>query len=168
MVKPQFEVGRERLGKGGVVRSPELHRTAIQAVVDAAERERWFAHAVVPSRLPGPAGNREFFAAVPDRSSGPARRPRRGRRVIAPAYAVAGDALRRRLWRSAGRGPDPPRPPRSRRDRHPAGQQAACRGHRLAPLPADDLEALDSRLSGSGAEPLTIADVDRPGVATSS
>ena len=38
MVKPQFEVGRERIGKGGVVRDPELRREAVQAVADAAPR----------------------------------------------------------------------------------------------------------------------------------
>jgi 23S rRNA (cytidine1920-2'-O)/16S rRNA (cytidine1409-2'-O)-methyltransferase len=62
MIKPQFEVGRERLSKGGVVRSPELHRAAIAAVTDAARGCGWFAQQVVPSRLPGPAGNQEFFA----------------------------------------------------------------------------------------------------------
>ncbi|MFL6026851.1 MAG: TlyA family RNA methyltransferase [Friedmanniella sp.] len=61
MVKPQFEVGRERLGRGGVVRSAELHRTAVAGVAAAAERAGWSLHAVRPSRLPGPAGNREFF-----------------------------------------------------------------------------------------------------------
>jgi 23S rRNA (cytidine1920-2'-O)/16S rRNA (cytidine1409-2'-O)-methyltransferase len=61
MVKPQFEVGRERLGKGGVVRSVELHRLAVDQVVAAAAAAGWYAQAGVPSRLPGPSGNREFF-----------------------------------------------------------------------------------------------------------
>ena len=61
MVKPQFEVGRERLGRGGVVRSPALHAEAVAVVADVATAAGWPAHAVVPSRLPGPAGNREFF-----------------------------------------------------------------------------------------------------------
>ena len=61
MVKPQFEVGRERLGRGGVVRSPALQAEAVRAVAGAAEPYGWFASAVVASRLPGPAGNREFF-----------------------------------------------------------------------------------------------------------
>jgi 23S rRNA (cytidine1920-2'-O)/16S rRNA (cytidine1409-2'-O)-methyltransferase len=68
MVKPQFEVGRERLGRGGVVRSPELHAEAVHAVAGAAADAGWYAHAVRASRLPGPAGNREFFlllGAVP-------------------------------------------------------------------------------------------------------
>ena len=61
MVKPQFEVGRERLGAGGVVRDPE-HR--IQAVLDvggAAASLGWGTAGVVASPLPGPAGNVEFF-----------------------------------------------------------------------------------------------------------
>jgi 23S rRNA (cytidine1920-2'-O)/16S rRNA (cytidine1409-2'-O)-methyltransferase len=64
MVKPQFEVGRERLGRGGVVRSPELHREAVAVVVAAAGSVGWYLHAVRPSRLPGPAGNREFFVLL--------------------------------------------------------------------------------------------------------
>jgi 23S rRNA (cytidine1920-2'-O)/16S rRNA (cytidine1409-2'-O)-methyltransferase len=64
MVKPQFEVGRERLGRGGVVRSPQLHAEAVTAVVSAAQPLGWHLHAVRPSRLPGPAGNREFFVLL--------------------------------------------------------------------------------------------------------
>jgi 23S rRNA (cytidine1920-2'-O)/16S rRNA (cytidine1409-2'-O)-methyltransferase len=61
MVKPQFEVGRELLGKGGVVRAPELHRQSVDAVVRSAARQGWHPQGAVASRLPGPAGNREFF-----------------------------------------------------------------------------------------------------------
>jgi 23S rRNA (cytidine1920-2'-O)/16S rRNA (cytidine1409-2'-O)-methyltransferase len=61
MVKPQFEVGRELLGKGGVVRSPAQHRDAIARVVEAAGQLGWHAQRVVPSRWPGPAGNVEYF-----------------------------------------------------------------------------------------------------------
>ncbi len=61
MVKPQFEVGRERLGDGGVVRSQALHAEAVTGVISAATDLGWPARAVVPSRLPGPSGNREFF-----------------------------------------------------------------------------------------------------------
>lgn len=62
MIKPQFEVGREQLGKGGVVREPELHTQAVTAVADRAAAQGWQLHAVVPSRLPGASGNQEFFA----------------------------------------------------------------------------------------------------------
>jgi 23S rRNA (cytidine1920-2'-O)/16S rRNA (cytidine1409-2'-O)-methyltransferase len=64
MVKPQFEVGRELLGKGGVVRSAAHRRQAIEGVIAAAEVHGWSAHRVVPSRLPGPAGNVEFFVLL--------------------------------------------------------------------------------------------------------
>jgi 23S rRNA (cytidine1920-2'-O)/16S rRNA (cytidine1409-2'-O)-methyltransferase len=64
LVKPQFEVGRQRLGDGGVVRSPELQAEAVTGVVDAAAALGWRTQAVVPSRLPGPAGNREFFVLL--------------------------------------------------------------------------------------------------------
>ena len=61
MVKPQFEVGRERLGSGGVVRDPVLHEAAVRDVVASAHRAGARARAVIPSPLPGPHGNREFF-----------------------------------------------------------------------------------------------------------
>ena len=64
MVKPQFEVGRQALGKGGVVRSAAKHRWAVEQVVGAAEDAGWFAHRVVPSRLSGPAGNVEYFVLL--------------------------------------------------------------------------------------------------------
>jgi 23S rRNA (cytidine1920-2'-O)/16S rRNA (cytidine1409-2'-O)-methyltransferase len=62
MVKPQFEVGRARVGKGGVVRDPALRREAIAAVAEAARAEGASALGFASSGLPGPAGNRETFA----------------------------------------------------------------------------------------------------------
>ena len=61
MVKPQFEVGKDRVGKGGVVRDPELRAEAVQGVADAAGVRGWGAVAVTTSPLPGPSGNVEFF-----------------------------------------------------------------------------------------------------------
>jgi 23S rRNA (cytidine1920-2'-O)/16S rRNA (cytidine1409-2'-O)-methyltransferase len=61
MVKPQFEVGRDRLGKGGVVREPELWLDAVRTVAAAAEERGWGARGVARSPLPGPSGNVEFF-----------------------------------------------------------------------------------------------------------
>jgi 23S rRNA (cytidine1920-2'-O)/16S rRNA (cytidine1409-2'-O)-methyltransferase len=61
MVKPQFEVGRERLGSGGVVRDPEHRRSAVLGVARAAAALGWGTAGVVASPLPGPAGNVEFF-----------------------------------------------------------------------------------------------------------
>ena len=62
MVKPQFEVGRDRIGKGGVVRDPALRRAAIVAVAEAARAEGAAVLGFASSGLPGPAGNRETFA----------------------------------------------------------------------------------------------------------
>ena len=61
MVKPQFEVGRERLGAGGVVRDPEHRAAAVLDVGRAAAELGWGTAGVVASPLPGPAGNVEFF-----------------------------------------------------------------------------------------------------------
>jgi 23S rRNA (cytidine1920-2'-O)/16S rRNA (cytidine1409-2'-O)-methyltransferase len=61
MVKPQFEVGRDRLGAGGVVRDPAHRAGAVLAVGRAAAELGWGAAGVVASPLPGPAGNVEFF-----------------------------------------------------------------------------------------------------------
>jgi 23S rRNA (cytidine1920-2'-O)/16S rRNA (cytidine1409-2'-O)-methyltransferase len=61
MVKPQFEVGRERLGSGGVVRDPQLRAAAVLAVSRAAGELGWNTCGVAPSKLPGPSGNVEFF-----------------------------------------------------------------------------------------------------------
>ena len=62
MVKPQFEVGKERLGAGGVVRDPALRAAAVAEVAAAAGRLGWGVAGVVASPLPGPSGNVEFFA----------------------------------------------------------------------------------------------------------
>jgi 23S rRNA (cytidine1920-2'-O)/16S rRNA (cytidine1409-2'-O)-methyltransferase len=61
LVKPQFEVGRERLGAGGVVRDPAQHVESVLAVIGAGQAAGLGAMAVVPSPLPGPSGNAEFF-----------------------------------------------------------------------------------------------------------
>jgi 23S rRNA (cytidine1920-2'-O)/16S rRNA (cytidine1409-2'-O)-methyltransferase len=62
MVKPQFEVGRERVGKGGVVRDPAVRREALVGVAEAARCEGVEVLGFASSGLPGPAGNRETFA----------------------------------------------------------------------------------------------------------
>ena len=61
MVKPQFEVGKDRVGKGGVVRDPALRAEAVSAVAAAAAERGWGTRAVTTSPLPGPSGNVEFF-----------------------------------------------------------------------------------------------------------
>ena len=61
MVKPQFEVGREKLGAGGVVRDPLLRKAAVQEVADSAYDMGLGCRGVVASSLPGPSGNVEYF-----------------------------------------------------------------------------------------------------------
>ena len=61
MVKPQFEVGRERLGSGGVVRDVALHAEAVRDVAAAAAQAGLGVRGVAASPLPGPAGNVEYF-----------------------------------------------------------------------------------------------------------
>ena len=61
MVKPQFEVGKHRVGKGGVVRDPALRAEAVSDVATRAASRGWGARAVATSPLPGPSGNVEFF-----------------------------------------------------------------------------------------------------------
>jgi 23S rRNA (cytidine1920-2'-O)/16S rRNA (cytidine1409-2'-O)-methyltransferase len=61
MVKPQFEVGKERLGKGGVVRDPAARVAAVTEVAAEAAARGWGAVGVATSPLPGPAGNVEYF-----------------------------------------------------------------------------------------------------------
>lgn len=61
MVKPQFEVGREKLGAGGVVRDVSLRKTAVMEVADCAYDMGLGCQGVVASPLPGPSGNVEYF-----------------------------------------------------------------------------------------------------------
>jgi len=61
MVKPQFEVGKDRVGRGGVVRDDALRAEAVSEIAAAAGVRGWGARAVTVSPLPGPSGNVEFF-----------------------------------------------------------------------------------------------------------
>ena len=61
LVKPQFEVGRERVGKGGVVRDDALREDAARSVAEAAARLGYTRVGQADSRLAGPKGNREIF-----------------------------------------------------------------------------------------------------------
>ncbi|MDQ1521855.1 MAG: rRNA (cytidine1920-2-O)/16S rRNA (cytidine1409-2-O)-methyltransferase [Actinomycetota bacterium] len=62
LVKPQFEAGRARVGKGGVVRDPAVHRAVLHEVVDALSAAGIGVRALVVSPLQGADGNYEFFA----------------------------------------------------------------------------------------------------------
>ena len=90
MVKPQFEGGRERLGRGGVVRDAGLHVSAVLDVVRCATELGAPPVAVAASSLPGPSGNREFFCWFS---------PRRG--DVDPAWSAA--AVRAAVADSEGR-----------------------------------------------------------------
>lgn len=64
LVKPQFEVGRENVGKGGVVRDDALRAAAVADVVEAAAALGWRCVATADSPVPGPRGNREIFVRL--------------------------------------------------------------------------------------------------------
>ena len=70
LVKPQFEAGPADVGKGGVVRDPEVHRRVVDEVL--ARASGWGARplGVEPSPLLGPKGNREFFVQLVDAGDG--------------------------------------------------------------------------------------------------
>lgn len=61
MVKPQFEVGKDRVGAGGVVSDPELRADAVLTVARRAAELQWQTVGVTASPLPGPSGNVEYF-----------------------------------------------------------------------------------------------------------
>jgi 23S rRNA (cytidine1920-2'-O)/16S rRNA (cytidine1409-2'-O)-methyltransferase len=67
LVKPQFEAGKEEVGRGGVVRDADIHRRVLRQVVDAALDWGGTTVGVVDSGLPGPKGNREFFVHLINR-----------------------------------------------------------------------------------------------------
>jgi 23S rRNA (cytidine1920-2'-O)/16S rRNA (cytidine1409-2'-O)-methyltransferase len=69
MVKPQFEVGRDGLGKGGVVRDAVARREAIAGIADFADAS---VAGFASSGLPGPKGNRETFVWLADSQRGAA------------------------------------------------------------------------------------------------
>ncbi len=64
LIKPQFEVGREHVGKGGVVREPSLHRQVVARLARYSVLRGWHVLGVSASPLRGPKGNREFFLHV--------------------------------------------------------------------------------------------------------
>ena len=93
MVKPQFEAGKDRVGKGGVVRDLDLRARTVLDVAEAAAARGWGARAVTASPLPGPSGNVEFFLWL---RRGPARvGPPEVDRVVRAAadLSVAGERV---------------------------------------------------------------------------
>jgi 23S rRNA (cytidine1920-2'-O)/16S rRNA (cytidine1409-2'-O)-methyltransferase len=100
LVKPQFEAGRQAVGKGGVVRDPAAWAGAVRSVAEAAAGLGLGAAGVCPSPLPGPSGNVEFFlllragagpldeAALAEAVAEGEGLPRRGRPTAQPAGGV--------------------------------------------------------------------------------
>ncbi len=81
LVKPQFEVGKGRVGAGGVVRDPGLREEAVAAVAAAASRLGLGVAGLAASQLPGPSGNVEYFLWL--RQGAPALDPGRLRQAVA-------------------------------------------------------------------------------------
>lgn len=92
MIKPQFEVGRERLGKNGVVRDPDLHAEAVHRVCQSAHAIGWGTQALAPSPLPGPAGNVEYFCWL--RTDAPEPRESAAHDVVAAGPLMTSDRER--------------------------------------------------------------------------
>ncbi|MDQ4420569.1 TlyA family RNA methyltransferase [Sphingobium sp. DEHP117] len=64
LVKPQFEAGREEVGKGGVVRDPAVHARVCEEVRCWLEGQGWVVEGITPSPITGPEGNVEFLIAA--------------------------------------------------------------------------------------------------------
>lgn len=64
LIKPQFQVGKGQVGKGGVVRDPRLHRSAIEKVLDVAHTLDLAPAGLIRSPVTGPAGNAEFLVLL--------------------------------------------------------------------------------------------------------
>jgi 23S rRNA (cytidine1920-2'-O)/16S rRNA (cytidine1409-2'-O)-methyltransferase len=89
MVKPQFEVGRERVGAGGVVSDPLLRAGAVLAVAHRAAELNWYTVGVAASPLPGPSGNVEYFLHL----------------RATPEHPLTGDDLEQAVERAIVEGP---------------------------------------------------------------
>ncbi len=70
LVKPQFELGAERVGRGGVVRDLLGRREAVRGVAEAAQTAGLLTHGIAAAGLDGPKGNREVFVHLRPRSAG--------------------------------------------------------------------------------------------------
>jgi 23S rRNA (cytidine1920-2'-O)/16S rRNA (cytidine1409-2'-O)-methyltransferase len=65
LIKPQFEVGKGQVGKGGVVRDPALHQAVCARIADwLTDQQGWHVRGVSESPITGPKGNREFLIAA--------------------------------------------------------------------------------------------------------
>ena len=74
LIKPQFEVGKGQVGKGGVVRDPSMHQEVIHTLSRFFEQSGWNVNGVTDSPLLGPKGNKEFFVYLERDPHGPSLR----------------------------------------------------------------------------------------------
>ena len=70
LVKPQFEVGKDKVGKGGVVRDYSLHAEAIEGVIKESRKFGWHPKGLIASPLKGRAGNQEYLLWMGDEVKG--------------------------------------------------------------------------------------------------
>ena len=68
LIKPQFELQRKDVGRGGIVREPALHKKAQQKIVKFVEEANYHVVGLVPSTITGTDGNQEFFICIRKRS----------------------------------------------------------------------------------------------------
>jgi 23S rRNA (cytidine1920-2'-O)/16S rRNA (cytidine1409-2'-O)-methyltransferase len=71
LIKPQFEAGRKQIGKGGVVRDPNVHREVLRHILTWADENALYPHGLIRSPVTGPAGNAEFLAILIKSSQSP-------------------------------------------------------------------------------------------------
>ena len=130
MIKPQFEVGRGRVGKGGVVRDPDARRGALIAVGEHALEPGAGVLGYHSSGLPGPKGNQETFIWLAEPGAAGA--------LLDPAGLTSRPG---RSSREGDHGSDPPAPRRHQRGTADAGR--ARRGGRggAPPRPRGDAQA---------------------------
>jgi 23S rRNA (cytidine1920-2'-O)/16S rRNA (cytidine1409-2'-O)-methyltransferase len=64
LIKPQFEAGRDEVGKGGVVRDAAVHERVCREVADWVAAQGWTVHGIATSPITGPEGNVEFLIAA--------------------------------------------------------------------------------------------------------
>jgi 23S rRNA (cytidine1920-2'-O)/16S rRNA (cytidine1409-2'-O)-methyltransferase len=91
LIKPQFEAGKAQVGKGGVVRDPNVHRAVLETTLQFCAKNGWAVKGLIVSPIKGPAGNIEFLAHLTPVESGPV--PSSGDELVDAAMAEA-DALR--------------------------------------------------------------------------
>ena len=102
LVKPQFEVGKARVGKGGVVRDPLAHQDAINGVIDAAAGLGLAPRGLVASPITGPAGNHEYLLWLQDACAGAGQAGEARPAAITAQIGVTDDTVRQVVAQTLG------------------------------------------------------------------